>query len=114
MMELVHLVDIEEKTNTQDPSTGELTETWSILYADVLCDIKPVSVREFIQSQAMQSQITARITIPFLEGLDASMRIVGVCGCHAGKIYNPEGFLGDPVTGQEYLTAPCSEGVNNG
>jgi hypothetical protein len=33
---------------------------------------------------------------------------------HGSRIYNPQGWLADPVSGIEYLTAPCSEGVNDG
>jgi len=111
---MIHLVNIQQKTSTQDTTTGEITEAWTNLYTDIFCDIKPVSVRDFIQSQAHQSEITARIVLPFLPGLDATQRIVATCGCHAGRIYNPAGFLEDDQTGQEYMTAPCSEGVNEG
>lgn len=111
---MIHLVDIEHKTQTQDPVTGEATETWTKLHRDVYCDIKPLSVRDFIQSRADQSEISVRIVIDAFTGLDPTMRLVGVCGCHRGKIYNPEGFLEDPGTGQEYITVPCSQGVNNG
>lgn len=113
-MSMIHLVDIEERTQTQDSVTGEITETWSALYEDIFCDIAPLSVKDFIQSRAHQSEVTVRIKLPYLTGLDAAMRIVGKCGCHLNKVYNPEGFLEDPVTGQEYITVPCSQGVNSG
>lgn len=111
---MIHLVDIEQKTNTQDAVTGGVTESWAVLHGSIFCDIEPLSVRDFIQSRAIQSDISVRIKFPYLTGLDSSMRIVGKCGCHSGKIYNPHGFLEDSITGQEYITAPCSEGVNEG
>lgn len=113
-MEMIHLVNIEQRTDSQDPVTGEVTPAWSALHESVYCDIKPVSVRDYIQSRADQSDISVRIVLPYLPGLNATMRIVGVCGCHSGKIYNPQGFLEDQETGQEYITVPCSQGVNNG
>lgn len=114
MSAMIHLVDIEQNTPTQDTTTGEQTDSWSALYEDIFCDIVPVSVKDFIQSQAHQSEVSVRIKLPYLTGLSADMRIVAKCGCHSGKIYNPAGFLEDAETGQEYITVPCSQGVNNG
>ena len=51
-MSMIHLVDIEQKTNTQDSVTGEITESWSSLYEDIFCDISPLSVKEFISAAA--------------------------------------------------------------
>lgn len=113
-MSMVHLVNIQQKTTAQDPVSGAPKETWANLYTGIFCDIKPLSVRDFIQSRAGQSEVTARIVLPYLPGLNATLRIVAQCGCHAGRIYNPAGFLEDDQTGQEYITAPCSEGVNEG
>lgn len=77
--------------------------------AEVWAAVEPASVREFIASQQMQSEIVARITIRYRAGLTAQMRIL-----HRDRIYNPQGWLADPESGLEYLTAPCSEGVNDG
>lgn len=112
--ELRHVVNIQQKTETQDNVTGLTTTTWTTLHANVWCSIKPISARDFIQSAAHQSGITVRVQIPYISGLDATMRLVGVCDCHSGKVYNPAGWLEDDETGQEWLTAPCSQGVNEG
>lgn len=95
----------------QDPLSGAEIRTWTDVAGceSVPCAIEPLSAREFIASQATQSQIVARIVMRYREGLDASMRIV-----HKGKIYNPQGFLPDADSGMEYMTVPCSLGVNNG
>jgi SPP1 family predicted phage head-tail adaptor len=84
---------------------------WQDFATNVAAAIEPLSVREFIASQQMQSQITARITIRHRQGLTAQMRILHPS---TGKIYNPAGWLADPDSGLEYVTAPCSEGVNDG
>lgn len=106
---LRHRVNIERKATRQDQNTGETVESWTVVYPNVSAEIAPLSVREFIASQSVQSNISARITIRYHADLDASMRIV-----HNGKIYNPQGWLADPDSGLEYMTAPCSEGVNVG
>lgn len=108
---LRHRIDIERKTTKQDQDTGENRELWETFLKDVPAEIAPLSAREFIQSQAVQGAITARITIRYHAGLDSSMRIVHTA---TGKIYNPQGWLPDPDSGIHWLTAPCSEGVNQG
>jgi len=107
--ELRHRVDIQSRSQVQDFETGEMTTVWGDLYTNVPAKISPLSVREFVTSQAMQSGITARITIRWRAGLTADMRIV-----HNGRVYNPQGWLADPDSGLEYLTAPCTEGLNEG
>lgn len=97
----------------QDPDTGETPKEW-VLVATVWAAIEPLSAREFIQSAAMQSQITARIIIRHMDGLDASMRLVHVRTGRPDVIYNPAAFLADMDSGLAYLTAPCSQGVNQG
>lgn len=106
---LRHRVNIERKLESRDAGTGEVRESWTPFLTAVPAQIEPLSVREFIASQAMQSQVTARITVRYHAGLTANMRIV-----HNGKIYNPQGWLADTNSGLKYLTAPCSEGVNLG
>jgi SPP1 family predicted phage head-tail adaptor len=107
--ELRHRVDIESRVSKQDPDTGDVSVKWQTLHAGVPARIAPLSVREFVASQSMQSSITAKITIRYHAGLTAGMRIV-----HNGKIYNPQGWLADLDSGVDYLTAPCTEGVNDG
>lgn len=89
----------------QDSQTGEITYVWSV-FAEVWAAIEPISAREFIAAQAQQSKVTTRITIRHRPGVTAGMRVL-----HLGKIFNIEGVLTDKVSGLEYLTLPCSEGV---
>ena len=110
---LRHVIDIEEKIQAQDPVTGEVTVSWQAVHTGVRASIEPLSVRDYIQSSANQSEISVRIGFRFMPDLDPAMRIVGRCPCH-NKIYNPEAFLEDAHSGLEYLTAPCSQGVNEG
>lgn len=106
---LRHRVDIQSRSNVQDPITGEITVTWVNTWTAVPAAIEPLSAREFIAAQAVQSAVTARITLRYRAGLDASMRIV-----HNGTIYNIAGVLADPDSGIGYVTLPCSQGVNTG
>lgn len=109
-----HRVDIQKPVTTQDSETGEITVTWITVYPDVPCSINPLSVRDFLQAQSMQSEVTVRISFRWLDGLTSDMRLVGKSGSHRNKVFNPAGFLEDPDSAQLYVTAPCSEGINTG
>lgn len=106
---LRHRVDIQQRADVQDPVTGEMVPGWATVWPAVPAAIEPLSAREFIAAQAIQSNISARIVIRYRDNMLPTMRIL-----HKGRIYNPAGWLPDPVRGNEYLTAPCSEGVNEG
>jgi SPP1 family predicted phage head-tail adaptor len=104
---LRHFVGIERLLRSKD-SNGDTVEEWETI-AQVWAAIEPVSAREFVASQAAQSQVSARITIRYRSDVDATMRVT-----HRGRIYNIAGVLPDKESGLEYLTLPVSEGVNQG
>lgn len=106
--DLRHRVSIQQDQSTQDPVSGDMTQEW-IEVGKAWAAIEPLSAREFIAAQASQSKVTTRITIRYRAGIDHTMRLV-----HNGRIYNIEGTLADKDSGLEYLTLPCSEGVNEG
>lgn len=82
----------------QDPDTGEVVYEW-VRYADLWAAIEPVSGREFIQSQATQDQITARVTVRYRPEINPAMRFR-----HKGSIYGIVAVLPDKDSGLEYLT----------
>lgn len=105
---LRHRVTIQRyEKGAQDPVTGDITSEWVDL-GTVWASVEPLSVREFIQSSATQSQVTTRITMRKRD-IRAADRIL-----HRGQIFNVTGVLADPKSGLEYVTCPCTEGVNNG
>lgn len=105
---LRHKVTIQRPEYTQDPVTGEMMKTW-VDFANVYASVEPLSARDFIAAAASQSKVTARILIRYRQGVEASMRVI-----HGARIYSVEGVLTDKDSGLEYLTLPCSEGVNDG
>lgn len=108
---LRHRIAIQEQLEEQDSDTGEITKVWVTVtgMGNVPAEIVPLSAKEFLSAQALQSQIVARITIRYRTGITAKMRAV-----HNGTLYNIEGVLKDPKTGLDWLTLPVSEGVNDG
>lgn len=103
---LRHRVSFEKRVDVQDPDSGSVTPTWVAFARSVPAAIEPLSAREFIAAQGVQSEVTARIVIRRRAGLVASMRIK-----HGARIYTPHGFLADADSGLEYITIPCSEGA---
>ncbi|WP_097570884.1 phage head closure protein [Escherichia coli] len=105
---LRHQVIIQEPVKIQNPETGAVNNTWRDV-ATVWAEVSPLSAREFIAAQASQGEISTRITIRYRSGVTRKHRIL-----FRGAVYNIEGVLPDPKSGREYLTLPCSEGVNDG
>lgn len=106
---LRHRVTIEQKVITRDPDTGAPITTWQPFATDIAAEVVPLSAKEFIAAQAMQSQVSARITLRYRPGLLAAMRIT-----FRGQVYNIAGVLPDNVSGLEYITLPVSQGTNDG
>lgn len=100
---LRHRVRIEDLVTAQD-SNGDIVQTWQNFADNVAAAIEPLSARELVQSQAVQSEVSARITIRWLPGVKATMRIV-----QGLTVYRIHGVLGDKDSGREYLTLPVSE-----
>jgi SPP1 family predicted phage head-tail adaptor len=96
----------------QDPNTGEVARDW-VEVATVWATIEPLSVREFIQSQEKQSQVSAKIKMRFRDDFDAACRLIHVRVGQPEIIYNPLGILADKDSGLEYLTVPVSAGVSS-
>ncbi|WP_342594527.1 phage head closure protein [Salinicola lusitanus] len=105
---LRHRIELQQKGTGRNPDTGGVIDEWQPVKT-VWASIEPLSAREFIAAGAPQASVTTRITIRYRDGVTAQMRAVS-----RGKIYNIEGVLPDAKSGREYLTLPCSEGVNDG
>jgi SPP1 family predicted phage head-tail adaptor len=106
---LRHRVTIQARQNIQDAVTGETVIAWVDAWVDIAAAIEPLSARELIAAQAQQSEVSARITIRPLSGLTAQHRVV-----HNGDIYNIDGVIPDPDSGQEWVTLPVSKGASDG
>lgn len=107
--QLRHRVELQSQQQTQDATTGEVTVSW-VTYATVWAEIVPMSAREFIQSDAKQSEVRGRIVIRSRDDVAASHRVL-----YRGKAYNIAGEpLPDAESGKEHLTLMTGEGVNLG
>ena len=105
---LRHRVQLQRQVRGQSPVTGAQTVSWEPL-AEVWAEVAALSVRELVAAKAVDSEVTMRVTIRQRDDVTDKCRVI-----HRGKILNIHGVLPDPVSGLEYLTLPCSEGVNDG
>lgn len=99
----------------QNPETGEIAREWqnipTITTPDgaIWCAIEPLSGREFIASQAVQSEVAGKLVARKRTDIDATCR-----GVHNGTVYQVEAVLPDPESGLEFMAMPFSQGVSDG
>lgn len=105
---LRHRVTLQGPVQSFDSNTGSTSVVWDTL-GTYWAAIEPVSVRDFVQSAAHQSKVTARITLRYGAPVTPDCRLV-----HNGTIYYIEGILPDADSGREYLTLAAYAGVNEG
>lgn len=101
---LRHRVRLESLALTQDAETGAPLEAWTTA-ATVWAAIEPLSVRDFVAADSRQSQVTARITLRPVAGLNETWRVV-----HGDRVYQIVGMLPDQDSGLEYVTLAVAQG----
>lgn len=105
--DLRHRLEIQRMQSIVDSDGQVIGEDWTVV-AKVWGKVEPLSARELLEAQAIQSQVSARITIR-ARAITHSDRIV-----HRGTVYNVAGIVHDPNSGLEWLTLPVSTGLNQG
>ena len=105
---LRHRIMLQKPVKTQSPTTGAVVNSWADV-AKLWADVVDLSSREFVAAQAAQTEITSRITIRYRKDVTSKHRIL-----FGSRIFNIQGVLADDKSGLEYLTLPCSQGVNDG
>lgn len=103
---LRHRVSLQRNDFTQDPVTGAIKDGWTE-YAKVWASVEPLSARDLIAAQGVQSKVTARMVIRYRADIDPAHRIV-----HRGTVYRIEGILPDRDSGLEYVTVLVSAGTS--
>lgn len=77
-----HRIAIQEKSEVQDPDTGDISFEWTPLQLnkaplnDVPAEVLTGPGREFIAANARQAETTARINLRWFPGLKETHRIV--------------------------------------
>lgn len=110
---LRHRIQLQSPYQVQN-SNGEMDAGWQNEGSPVWAAIEPVSVKEFVQSQATQSGVDTRITIRAGKAVQPDWRAVHSRTGKPDVIYNIRGVLADKDSGDEYLSLPCTTGVSKG
>lgn len=109
---LRHWLTFEVQAFEKD-SDGADVSTWVPAFSmspRMPCDVQPLSGRELIAAQAVQSRVSVRIRTRYRPGFDAVQR----ARSPGGTIYNIEAVIHDPDSGVNSVTLMCSAGVNEG
>lgn len=109
---LRHHLTFERLTEELD-SDGAMVTAWVDAFdvsSRMPCEVTPLSGRELIAAQAVQSIVSVRIKTRYRPGFVAKMRARG----EGGTLYNIEAVIPDPDSGRRYVTLMCSTGANEG
>lgn len=73
--ELRHKIEIQSETGVKDPDSGEIIPGWTT-FARVWAEVADLSGREFWDSQQVQSEVSTRVRIRYLDGVKPTMRVI--------------------------------------
>lgn len=104
---LRHVVSIERQVEIKD-SNGDHHREWEYV-TSLRAEIKPMSGRELLMAQQVQSTVTVNITTRYRSDVDASCRVKA-----NGIIYTIAAVIPDPESGREWMQLQCSVGANDG
>ena len=102
-----HRIELQYPDLVRDPLGGE-TKTWQRWKGDVPAEVVPLSGREFTAATAEHGTVTVRIEIPYLSGVEHTMRVL-----FDGKLYAVRAVLPDP-TARGHITLMVDEGLSDG
>jgi len=105
--ELRRRVTIQQRTTTLDTYGGQST-AWTDFAKNVPCSISPLNGRELMAAQAVNSEVSHTISMRYLAGLTAAMRIL-----YGTRVFNIQGVINVDERNRE-MTVLASEGLNDG
>lgn len=106
-----HRIRIEHFTEIQNKTSGRITQTWSE-YSTVWAKFEPLSTRDQLQAQAINSTMTARCKIRFSSKssqIDSTMRVF-----FRNRYWKIDGEpLTDNQSGLEWITLNLAQGESS-
>lgn len=104
---LRHVIVVERQVEVQD-SNGDHYREWQYV-TSVRAEIKPMSGRELLLAQQVQSNVSVNIVTRYNALIDSTVRLR-----HGGFVYNVQAVIPDPESGMEWQTMRCETGTNDG
>lgn len=103
-----HVIDIQDPVMTKD-SDGNDIQDWETVYPSVPAKVVPVSVNQMLAAKAVNSAVKGRFVIRARPGLRDNQRVI-----YKGEPYDILGWMPDPESGNEFVTAAYVARVNQG
>jgi SPP1 family predicted phage head-tail adaptor len=75
---LRHRITIEQRTEVQDPATGNLSETWTPVpgFVRIAGEVLPDRASEFFAAKQIQATMNAMVRMIYQPGVRTDMRVV--------------------------------------
>lgn len=102
-----HRITLQEDRVIRDPLGGEQKD-WVDWRKDLPAEVVPLSGREFTAASAEHGEVTARMEVPYLPGVAATMRVL-----FDGQVYAIRAVLPDS-TARRHITLMVDAGVTDG
>jgi SPP1 family predicted phage head-tail adaptor len=104
---LRHLVEIQERSTSHEPTYGGQVETWTTI-ATPYAAIRPLSGRELLANDGVQAERTHEVELRFMEGITAAHRVK-----FGARIFDIAQVL-DVEERARTLRLQCHEGLDQG
>lgn len=104
---LRHVVAIERQVEVVD-SNGDHSRDWEYVTSK-RCEIKSLSGRDLLIAQQVQSNVSVMVVMRYTTDVDATCRLK-----KGGVIYSIAAVITDPESMREWISLPCSVGLNDG
>jgi SPP1 family predicted phage head-tail adaptor len=109
--DLRHRISIQKRTTAQD-TYGAQQATWTDVL-QVWAHVQPLSGRELIAAQAVQSETTHSIVIRYNSLLWKPSQAAAMRVLYAGRVFNITASINEDERNR-MLTLAATEGLNNG
>jgi SPP1 family predicted phage head-tail adaptor len=105
-----HVVQIEAQSTTLD-DYGQQSLQFVPIHTGVRAQIVPLSGREYVSARQVMAEVTTRVTIRHVDGVEPTMRLTHPESDDSPAelaVYDILAVLPDPVSGRRYLTLMCA------
>lgn len=103
--QLRELVTLQQEAAPTADGGGGYTQPWTNVQADIPARVEPAQAREELLGQKLAAVASHAVTIRFLDGVTAGMRLL-----HGSVVLNIRSVLDLEARG-EFLLLACEEGV---
>lgn len=104
-------ITFQQRTTTVD-SYGQQTTTWTDLIT-VWASIEALSARELLAAQAVQSEVSHKITVRYRAEFANPVAVAAMRITYNGRLFNIQGATNIDERNRE-IDLTCAEGLNNG